>query len=38
MKTMLASAAAATLLVFAAVASAQFTPDTLPANHLECSK
>jgi hypothetical protein len=33
MKTLLASAAVATLLVFAAVASAQFTSDTLPANH-----
>jgi hypothetical protein len=33
MKTLLASAAIATLLVFAGVASAQFTSDTLPANH-----
>ena len=33
MKTLLASAAVATLLVFAAVASAQFTSATLPANH-----
>ena len=33
MKTLLASTAVATLLVFAAVASAQFTSDTLPANH-----
>jgi hypothetical protein len=33
MKTLLASAALATVLVFAAVASAQFTSDTLPANH-----
>ena len=33
MKKLLASAAVATLLVFSAVASAQFTPDTLPANH-----
>lgn len=33
MKSLLASAAVATLLVFAAVASAQFTSDTLPANH-----
>jgi hypothetical protein len=33
MKKLFASAALATLLVFAAVASAQFTSDTLPANH-----
>ena len=33
MKTLLSSAAVAMLLVFAAVASAQFTSDTLPANH-----
>lgn len=33
MKTLLASAVGATLLVFAAVASAQFTSDMLPANH-----
>jgi hypothetical protein len=33
MKTLLASAAVATLLVFAGVASAQFTSATLPANH-----
>jgi hypothetical protein len=33
MKTLLASAAVVTLLVFAAVASAQFTSATLPANH-----
>jgi hypothetical protein len=33
MKTLLASASVATLLMFAAVASAQFTSDTLPANH-----
>jgi len=33
MKTLLASAAVVTLLVFAAVASAQFTSATMPANH-----
>jgi hypothetical protein len=33
MKKLFASAAAAALLVFAAVASAQFTAETLPANH-----
>jgi hypothetical protein len=33
MKKLLASAAIATLLVFAGVASAQFTSNTLPANH-----
>ena len=33
MKTLLASTVVATLLVVAAVASAQFTSDTLPANH-----
>jgi hypothetical protein len=33
MKTLLVFAALATVLVFAAVASAQFTSDTLPANH-----
>ncbi len=33
MKRLLSSAAVATLLVFAAVASAQFTSATLPANH-----
>jgi hypothetical protein len=33
MKTLLAFAAITTLLVFAGVASAQFTADTLPANH-----
>lgn len=33
MKTLLASAAVVTLLVFAAVASAQFTSDPLPPNH-----
>jgi hypothetical protein len=33
MKKLLASAAITTLLVFAGVASAQFTSDTLPANH-----
>ena len=33
MKTLLASAVVGTLLVFAAGASAQFTSDTLPANH-----
>jgi hypothetical protein len=38
MKAMRASVSVATLLVFAAVTSAQFTPDTLPANHEEWSK
>jgi hypothetical protein len=33
MKTLLASTAITTLLVFVGVASAQFTSDTLPANH-----
>jgi hypothetical protein len=33
MKALLASAAITTLLVFVGVASAQFTSDTLPANH-----
>src|SRR6476661_6005547 len=33
MKMLLAYAAVVTLLVFAAVASAQFTSDTLPPNH-----
>jgi hypothetical protein len=40
MKKLLASVAVATALVFAAVASAQFTSDTLPPNHHihDCTK